>query len=274
MAGIRQCICLWVIGILLSACGGNRLTGIPETGTPILTSTPPPYPTDIPTSIPRITPQTSAFPYAPILSDELPLDGLVLAAHAYADNTCYDVGIYQDHRYLVLSCLPGFTYPAPDGILDATESSYLDRWASQFQSFEEPSAHGLLKFVGNGAGIPDYAEKLSIEYLVINIEYKAHEYVSGGGWPPAVFAAQQVLSHQLGISVDNHAVLKFEVVDFPDACLEAPKPDEVCAQVITQGLRIQLVAQGMLYEYHTDFLAYDIRQFGEPQIAPTPGPAG
>jgi hypothetical protein len=54
-------------------------------------------------------------------------------------------------------------------------------------------------------------------------------------------------------------------MDFPDSCLGAAKPGEVCEQVITSGLRVQLVSQGMLYVFHTDFAGYDLRQVGSPQ---------
>ena len=273
MKTIRQLALLMFIDVLLSACGGNTITEIAVTDAPTLTSIPPPYPTDIPTSIP-VASLPSGFPYAPTLSDDLHLEGLVLAAHMYADNTCYDLGIYQDGHYSVLSCFPGFTYSTSTGFLEEYELSYLNRWADHFQSFEEPSAQGLLKFVGKGEVAPEFAEKISMRAMVGEIEWVAHGYIHKGGWPSAVHLARTLLSHQLGVSLDDKSVFKFEVVDFPDNCLGAPKPDEVCAQVVTPGFRVQLVAQGMLYEFHTDVRGYAIRQFGEPKIAPTQGPAG
>jgi hypothetical protein len=76
------------------------------------------------------------------------------------------------------------------------------------------------------------------------------------------------------MSPEAITVLKFEAVDFPNSCLGTPKPKEVCVQVVTQGFRIQLVALGLLYEYHTDAFGFDIRPFGDPQAAPTQGAGG
>lgn len=286
MKTITKFVLLFFIVMLLTACNGTSLTQAPVVDTPIATDTllpsetlaasetPAPQVTPVPTNtflslVPRpIDPKS----FGPFLSAELPKDELVLGAHVYADNTCFDVGVYRDRHYIVLSCILDFTYPAPTGFLDANESAYLQRWVERFQSYEEPSVHGLIKFVGNGNVMPDFAEKLSIETLISNLEYKANAYVSGGGLPGGVLAAQRVLSQRLGsVLPDQVIVQNVETVDFPDTCLGAPKPDEVCAQVITQGLRVLLVAQGMLYEYHTDFAGYDIRQFGEPQIAPVQG---
>jgi len=259
--------------ILLSACDGRSIRQVPAVDTLIPAETPLTSQTPIPTNTFLPSAQNPIDPEAlgPNLSNELPTDTLVLGAHIYADNTCFDVGVYRDGYYVVLSCILDFAYPAPTGLLDANESAYLQRWVNRFQSYDEPSAHGLIRFVGNGSVVPDYAEKLSMEYLVRNLEYRAQAYVSGGGMPTAVFATQQVLSQRLvAVLPDQITVLNFEMVDFPDACLGAPKPEEACVQVITQGLRVLLVAQGLLYEYHTDFAGYDIRQYGQPQIAPTP----
>jgi hypothetical protein len=74
--------------------------------------------------------------------------------------------------------------------------------------------------------------------------------------------------------LDNKNVLKFEVAEFSDSCLGVPRAGEVCSSSVRQGFRIQVVAQGMMYEFHTDNFGYDIRQFGEPRVAPTSGPAG
>jgi hypothetical protein len=226
-----------------------------------------------------LEPQTSEFPYAPILNEALPKDGLVLGAHVFADtdNVCYDVGIYADDTYLVISCLVDFTYPAPSGMLDTNTSAFLQRWLERFTGYEENSRynhHTFVIFKGNGTITPDFAEKIGIEHLIGNLEWKAHAYVSGGGTPSAVPAAQRVLGEKIGMSPEAITVLKFEAVDFPNSCLGTPKPKEVCVQVVTQGFRIQLVALGLLYEYHTDAFGFDIRPFGDPQAAPTQGAGG
>jgi hypothetical protein len=38
---------------------------------------------------------------------------------------------------------------------------------------------------------------------------------------------------------------------WPDSCLGCPDPSEMCAQVLTPGSRIVLLARGVTYEYHT-----------------------
>ena len=113
-----------------------------------------------------------------------------------------------------------------------------------------------------------------MQALLEDLEWDAHGYVHPGGYPPVVFRTRTVLSTRLNMWLDNSAILKFEAVDYPDSCLGAPKPEEICEQIVTQGFRIQFVVQGLLYEYHTDVFGYDIRQFGEPQIAPTHSPPG
>jgi hypothetical protein len=277
MNTVGRLLYLLCIGILLFACGRNPIAETTIIGTVTLTSSHLPDPTEGPAGNSVASPdpsQTSSFPYEPTLNDELPLDGLVLAAHVYADNTCYDLGVYQDGHYSILSCLPDFTYPMPTGFLDEYRLSYLQRWAERFQSFEEPSAQGILKFVGNGIIIPEFSDFVSMKAMIGDIEWDAHDYIHKGGIPSAVLLTQSVLSNQLGIPLDMNSVYKFELMDFPDACLGVPEPGEACPQVVTQGFRIQLVAQGLLYEYRTDLFGYDIRQFGEPQVAPTPGPVG
>lgn len=281
----KRLFLVWVIIFLLSACGGTVPTASPASAPlPVtVTGTLAPLPTFTSTSTQLpLEPVLSGFPYAAALNDALPKENLVLARHFYADTTaqvqgdeyCYDVGIYADHTYLFISCLPGFTYPAPSGTLDANQSNFLNRWVERFQSFEAPSIHGLLTFTGRGGDVPEYADQVAMQALIGDLDWAAHEYVHRGGYPSAVFHAREVLSHELNKWLDNSAILHFEVIEFPDTCLGAPKPDEVCGQVLTQGFRIRFVVDGLLYEYHTDVFGYDIRPFGEPQTAPTPGPVG
>lgn len=267
---MKTMIYLSTLIIFMLACSGGMATQPAIADTPTLTATPPPFSTSTATSTLPAS-QAGEFPYAAALNNELPIDELILAAHVYGDNVCYDLGIYQDHTYMVISCLPEYTYPAASGVLDEYEASYIQRWVERYQSYEVHSAHGLLKFQGRGTVIPDEAEKISMEYLLSTLELLAHNYVVPfDGMPRVVYPAQQVLAQKLGISLDQISNLKLERVDFPDACLGLPKPNELCAQVITSGFLIQLAVDGLMYEFHTDLMGYDIRQSGEPQIAPTP----
>jgi hypothetical protein len=200
--------------------------------------------------------------------------GMAISGHFSDDKSCFDVAVYRDGRYRVVSCLSGYAYPAPDGYLDANELQYFYRWADHLDSFQTVSTMGTLSFINifqsTGLVTPTLADKLSIETLVFNIEGKAkgQNYTSGGGMPTAAFVAQKALAQQLGITTGEIQVKNIESVNFSDMCLEVPAPNEVCSQVATSGYRVQLVAQGMLYEFHTDSSGYDIRQFGVPQPAP------
>src|SRR5215212_1986666 len=200
--------------------------------------------------------------------------GMPISAIFRGDNICFDVAIYRDGRYRVESCLPGFTYPAPNGYLDANELLYFYRWADSLDSYQTVSAPGTLSFVNifrtDGLVAPTIADKLSIETLVLNLENRARGQTptSGGGMPAAVFVAQRALAQQLGLPHDQVQIKTIETMDFPDACLGAAKPGEFCVQEITSGLRVQLAAQGMLYEFHTDIAGYDVRPFSSPQPAP------
>jgi len=284
----RKLISLCFIIVLLGACNRMATTDAPlPTDSPIphaatLTATLPPFPTFTPTStLIYQSPEPAGFPYAALLNDALPKDNLLLARHFYADTVghlndeiCYDVGIYNDNTYLVISCLADFTYPAPQGTLDANQTKYLSRWVEKFQSFEEPSMDGLLVFAGKGVAAPEFSNIASMQAMLGELEWTALQYVHRGGTPSAVSVARSVLSHELNIWLYDSSVLKFEAVDFPDACLGAPKPDEICEPIVTPGFRIYFVTQGLMYEYHTDVWGYDIRPFGEPQIAPTQGAGG
>ncbi len=277
---------------VISACSANTpVMAVEATPTtlPVITptnTTIPVLPTFAPppTSVsPTLAPaERSGFPFAALLNDALPREGLVLARHYYADpdesqqgdEVCYDIGIYQNETYIAISCQPGFTYPAPTGPLDDTQKKYFRRWLATFQTYEEPSIHGLFLFNGNGQTPIDSSTKISMQAMVSKIDWDAHQYASGGGYPMVVFHTRSLLMAQLNMWLDNSNILKFESVTFPDSCLNAPKPNEVCEPVATQGFRIYLVARGLLYEFHTDVFGYDIRPFGEPQPAPTPAPVG
>jgi hypothetical protein len=284
----KPMISLSFITVLLSACNGAATVERPapaqmENPAPIpatASDTPlPVFSTFTPTNM--VPPELSGFPYLVALHDALPKENLLLALHFYADTGMhlddkirYDIGIYADDSYIAISCLDGYVYPAPNGMLDANQSKYLHRWVEKFQGFDEPSLHSLLKFAGTGNAIPEYSDKVSMQAMIGEIKWEANEYVHRGGYRRVVFHTRDVLSHRLNKWLDDSSMLNFATVDFPDTCLGAPKPDEICEQVITQGFRIQFVADGLLYEYHTDAFGYDIRSFGEPQVAPTQGAVG
>lgn len=72
------------------------------------------------------------------------------------------------------------------------------------------------------------------------------------GVPVAVQEAIGFLSVQTGVALEDIQILDFERVEWANACLELPQEGESCAEVITPGFRIELEANGQLYEVHTD----------------------
>ena len=61
--------------------------------------------------------------------------------------------------------------------------------------------------------------------------------------------ARSDLARRLGVDESEIAEGHVEQAEFPDASLGAPVEDEMSAQMITPGWRIQLNAGGETYEY-------------------------
>lgn len=73
-----------------------------------------------------------------------------------------------------------------------------------------------------------------------------------GDLPGAALNVRQAVAQQLGVNPTDIAVLEAEAVDWPDSCLGAGGPAEICAAVITPGYRIVLEANGQQFVVHTD----------------------
>lgn len=90
-------------------------------------------------------------------------------------------------------------------------------------------------------------------------------------WEPvAVAAARQDLAAALALPQAEVTVLDVEPVDWPDACLGAARPGELCAEVITPGFRVSLEARHAAYTYHTDLTGERFRRLEAPP-EPAPG---
>ncbi len=70
--------------------------------------------------------------------------------------------------------------------------------------------------------------------------------------PPAAVAAQMALAEQLGVAAQDVSVVSVEATNWPDSCLGAEQPGQMCAAVITPGYRVVLSAGGQTYEVHTN----------------------
>jgi hypothetical protein len=71
-----------------------------------------------------------------------------------------------------------------------------------------------------------------------------------GDAQPLVDLAIEQLAEQSNVKVDLIRVERVEPVDFPDASLGAPQPDQMYAQVITPGYVIELSYQGLPVVFH------------------------
>ena len=78
--------------------------------------------------------------------------------------------------------------------------------------------------------------------------------------PEAVVAAEQQLSKELGIPVDEIDYVSFSREQWRDSCLGLGGPRESCLQVITPGWRVVLTAKGAQYVFRTDATGEAIRR--------------
>ena len=76
----------------------------------------------------------------------------------------------------------------------------------------------------------------------------------------AVERAKTDLASRLKISESDVKLASVSETDFPDMSLGAPEEDEMSAQMISSGCRINLNADGKNYEYRAD--KYQLRLCG------------
>jgi hypothetical protein len=81
-------------------------------------------------------------------------------------------------------------------------------------------------------------------------------------WQPAALTASIAdLAARLDVPPEDVGVQEVTRVTWPDTCLGVPRAGEACAQVLTEGFRIVLGAEGKAHEYHSD-LDTTIRSLG------------
>lgn len=85
------------------------------------------------------------------------------------------------------------------------------------------------------------------------------ETQTGDNYPKAVLAARAALAASLGVEEAAISVSTFETRDWPDACLGAAQKDEMCAQVITPGYRVELAVGEIIHVAHTSLSGAEVR---------------
>ncbi len=76
----------------------------------------------------------------------------------------------------------------------------------------------------------------------------------------ALEAVRVYLAGKLGVDPLAITPVDVEPVQWPDSCLGLAGPDELCAQVVTDGFRVRVRDGDAIYEFHTDQSASQIRQ--------------
>ncbi len=77
--------------------------------------------------------------------------------------------------------------------------------------------------------------------------------------PEVEEAALMAVSDETGIAVEDMEAVDVERSEWPDACLGLGEPDEVCAQVITPGWQVTILAEGEEYVVRTDDFGEEVR---------------
>ncbi len=91
------------------------------------------------------------------------------------------------------------------------------------------------------------------------------EALADANLPDAVVQVRDAFAGQLQLDPGTVAVASFEEVEWPDSCLGAPNPAEMCAMAITPGYRIFFEAGGDQYEVHSDLSGANFRLVAGPE---------
>ena len=182
---------------------------------------------------------------------------------------CDDVTVYLTGLTHISSC----TGSSRQLYLNSSQLEQVYGWVDSIKNIDyshtdsnvtDPMSISLV-LQGNGSREANQADIQAISDFASNLVASAP--VSGGGYPPAVLAAQNGLKAVLS-APGNVIIIRFEPVNWPDTCLGVSYSGELCAQVITPGFRVLLVTNSLLYEFHTDHTGENVRLAGEPQPYP------
>ena len=82
---------------------------------------------------------------------------------------------------------------------------------------------------------------------------------NGDQIPAAAGKAREALAAQLGTSLGEVAIASFTQTTWQDSCLGLGGIAESCLQVLVDGYRVELSANGVTYIAHTDGLGDQVR---------------
>lgn len=115
------------------------------------------------------------------------------------------------------------------------------------------AAIGLIMLAGNQAG-PEQNGEENGEPVVENGDRIAPEQT------PATMAAQAMAAQVAGVDESEVEVIAAEIRQWPDGCMGLAGADEMCAQAIVDGYRIEVIAGGEVMFFRTDEAGSTIRQ--------------
>lgn len=71
-------------------------------------------------------------------------------------------------------------------------------------------------------------------------------------YAPTIEAARQRVAMDTGTDPNDIVVLSFELTEWEDTCLGVHLPDQICAEALIPGYKVNMVADGQYYEAHTN----------------------
>ena len=160
---------------------------------------------------------------------------------------CDDVTVYLTGLTYISRCT-GLNHQI---YLNSSQLEQVYSWVDTFKSIDyshtDPDITDpmTIRLALNGYGNKD-ADQTDIQ-TISNFASSliASTPVSGGGYPPGVLATQNTLKAVLSAPADVISI-RFEPVNWPDTCLGVSRSNELCAQVITPGFRVLLIANDLL----------------------------
>jgi len=81
--------------------------------------------------------------------------------------------------------------------------------------------------------------------------------------PAAAIQARVLLANRLGVLADQITIRIIESARWSDACLDAGKPEEICAQIVVDGYLVEMTYANEIYTFHTDSSGTQVREVQE-----------